>query len=498
MPDKSPLLTRLAATMRRRFASPRETLAVLLSACASIAVHGHFRLPGMGELDAARFGRIAFLWHVHGKIAFDDVGYQIRTSTLYLQMEKVALDHGVAMHALPNFVNWVSVVLGTACSVALYVLFRKLTTRPVAVAATLVHALTPGFFLGNLYGMPTVPGMFFFVLGLIAFLTASRSEQRGPALYAQVFMAWLCMTLAMTLKSDLVLGGGAFLGVALIRPTQRLRWACAASVVVVGATLGSLGYARLVVLPSAEAANSGEGLLSFLKNWNSAFATSFDALLTDSNNTTIVRCAGGLLFCVVVFSLIYGLVMGGVLRRQALLALVWGLPPILAWGIRFGNSARHNVPAYPPLILFAMIFLFEIVRYDTRKGAMLVAGTMFASYFSNTSGEDTLRPQSNLLGLSEVMARYTSRMHDRARALAERPAQKRVVIAGYADPYTEFEVLAATVHPSIEVGGTWVVTDGDRTTIIDYSAYDHRSNVRTMLRNYGRNGFEAMSLSYKL
>ncbi len=473
-------------------------MVVAVVALLSLALHGHCRLPGLGEQDAARFARIAFFWHSRGKIGFDEVGYQIHTSTLYLQMEKIVLDHGVPMHSLPECVNWAGVVFGTAYSVALYALFRRISTRPIAIAATFVHALTPAFWLANLYGMPTVPGMFFMLIGLILFLDASRLGEQALSFYLRLVAALFCMVVAMTIKSDLALSGGAFLSVAFARPSQRFRFACYAAAIVVGGTLGSIAYAHAVVQPSTEVASATGGLMAFLKNWNKTFEIDLDALTNDTNNSTISRCVGGLLFGVIVLSVLYGLVVGGRFRKQTLLALLWGLPPILAWSIRFGNSARHNVPAFPPLILLCVLFLFEIVKQDVRRGLALVAAAVAASYWSNTSGENSLRPQSNLIGLTDTMARFTSSAHARAAARAESPAQKRVIIGGYADPYSEFEFLSHMRHAVIDNSGdNWVITDGDRTTIIDYGAHNNNA-ARALARNYEKRGFEAFSLSYRL
>lgn len=492
-------LGRLTERLTGRLGRAREPLLVFCAAVASLAVHAHFMLTGLGESDAARFARIAFLWHSRGKLSFDEVGYQIRTSTLYLQLEKLALDHHVAMHSLPTLVNWVNVVFGTACSVALYVLFRKLTTRPVAVTATLIHAITPGFWLGNVFGMPTVPGLLFFVLGLVAFVSATQAPATKVGLYLRLALAWLFMSTAMTLKSDLALSGGAFLAAALARPTQRWRFAIYAVAVVVGGTLASLAYTRLVVLPSKEAVTPGVGLIAFLKDWNASFAVSLDALLTDSNNTVIPRCVGGLLFGVIVLSVLYGLVVGGRPRKQAILALMWALPPILGWGIRFGNSTRHNVPAFPPLILLATIFLFDLAKQDTRRATALVVALMGLSYFSNTSGEEALKPQSNLLALTAVVERRTQNTHARARDLAQSPGQKRVVIAGYADAWTEFEVLSDGQNPKIgDSTDHMTIIDGERITIIDYDAYLGHKSAKAMARRYRAQGYEILSLSYRL
>jgi hypothetical protein len=212
----------------------------------------------------------------------------------------------------------------------------------------------------------------------------------------------------------------------------------------------------------------------------------------------ISRCVGGVLFGVIVLALCWGLAVGRERRKQALLALLWGLPPILAWGVRFGNSARHNVPAFPPLVLFTTLFLFEIVKQDLRRATALVAAVMCVSYFSNTAGDTALKPQSNWIALSQVMAKFTEHIHRKARAQAETLGLKRVLIAGYADAYTEFELMSSADHPRIEIGDTWVMQDGDRTTVIDYGAYLEKKSACELARRYRLKGFEVMSISYRL
>jgi hypothetical protein len=465
----------------------REIGLLVLLALLSIGVHARFKVSGWGETDAARLARDAIGWHIRGYVTDDSGAYTQRTSTLYLQFEKTLLDRGLPIRDLPRFMNWFSVVLGTACSLALYALFRALVGPPKAAAATIVHALTPGFWLGNVYGMPTVPGLFFFVLGVLAFLYASRVSLFRSSRFAVLFVcSWLCLFVAMGFKADLALSAGAFLAVALARPGRRLPLTLSAGGIVVGATAATVIYRRLLL-----SGPPGPGTVSFLKTWNEQFPFKAAALFTDSNNTTIVRAAGGLLFGVIVLALIHGLVSGGALRRGALLAALWGLPPIIVWGFQFDDSARHNVPGFPPLVLCATIFLFHIVGDEPRRAALLIAALMTVSYMSNTWGNGSIVPQSNLIALSEKVEGMTLDFHARARAIAEDPSPKRLILYSSEDPYIQFEVFARAKHPKLEMGDLWRLTDGEQVT--DFFFSRNARATRTIARQYKNDGFAILS-----
>ncbi len=471
-----------------------ELVVLTLAAILSIAVHAHFKVTGFGETDAARLARDAIGWHLQGYVSPEAAGYTERTSALYLRLEKALMDHGLAIRLLPLVMNWFSVVLGTGCSLALYALFRLLKGPRIAAAATVVHALTPGFWSGNVYGMPTVPGLFLFVLALIAFLLAVRTEElRSLRFGLLVALALGLLFLALGFKADLALATGAFLAVALTRPERRWPLIGASALVVVCAVGGIVAYGRLVVSGQANSVAAGESTISFLQTWNRIFPFKTAALLTDSNNTTIVRCVGGLLFGVIVLALIYGWITGGALRREASLAALWGLPPILMWGFQFDDSSRHNIPAFPPLVFFAVIFVFHICAGELRRALPLLAALMFVNYFSNTSGNGSIVPQSDLAGLSEKIEGVTSGYHDKAREIAADPAPKRLVLYASEDPYVEYEVLARAQHPQLKMGLIWELTDGPQITHFFFSR--DRNATRNIVRDYKRDGFAILSIS---
>src|SRR5450432_293612 len=194
--------------------SRQEKIALALSAFIALLVHWHFRLSGFGEQDAARLAGDAIHWHENHEILMAKVDYRLRTSPLYIHSLKLALDHRLPIRALPWLMNGVSVALSSVCLVGLYFLFRRLSSPRVAAAATFMYALTPCFWLGSVYGMPTLPSLTFWVFATLAFARATdEPDWRDHHFYGFMALALLLASIAFALKADMALSSGALLTV---------------------------------------------------------------------------------------------------------------------------------------------------------------------------------------------------------------------------------------------------------------------------------------------
>ncbi len=105
--------------------------------------------------------------------------------------------------------------------------------------------------------------------------------------------------------------------------------------------------------------NSPNTLSGFLSSWNTRFPFRWAQLVDPKNNAPITHASGTLLFAVILLALAYGLVRRGASACRAISRSgIWGLTPLLFWGLKPGNSARHNLPVFAPLVLLAAGFLF--------------------------------------------------------------------------------------------------------------------------------------------
>jgi hypothetical protein len=465
----------------------RETLWVVLSALLSLWIHAKYRLSGFGEQDAARLTHDIIIWHLRGQIISYESTYRMHTSAGYIHVLKLALDHGLPIARLPRAMNWLSVVLGTTCSVVLYALFRQFSAPRYAALAIFMYAATPGFWLANVYGMPTIPALCGFSLSLLCFVRVSRLPKLlSPWLPVLTLASFACLFWAMSFKADIMLCTGVFVAVALSVRGARLRLLALASLIVLGTVIANNRYVHAVLIP----ASPGESTRAFLKSWNAQFPFKLEALLDPGNNQTIVHCVGGLLFSLLVLSVLASLAQGGRARRLALGALAWAGPPVLFWGLQYGDSARHNVFGIAPLFVVAAHFVFRIVDERTPRALGLGLLLVLLSYVSDTKSRGTVTPASNFLNTTELLESQTQAYHRNGHAKALNPALKRLAVGSdMASTYLEFEIYAAAKHPVLV--DTYEMHDGPQVTFFGFSS-GRRQEARKV-RDMSRQGFEILS-----
>lgn len=476
----------------------RELLLVAAGALVAFIAHWCFRLSGFGEQDAARLAGDAIHWHARRAIYMDQVDYRLRTSPLYIQCLKLALDHGLPIRALPGLMNGASVLFSSACSVGLDFLFRRFSNTKIAALATVLYGLTPCFWLGSVYGMPTLPSLTFWAFAVLAFARATDE----PKLNSEPFAAYLSLSLVLTciaiaLKADMALCGGALFTVLLLKRRARpALLACAGAIVVLGSAFALL-YAKHLAAPVATVNPDSVNTLSgFLHDWSTRFPFQWSLLIDPKNNAPITHASGTLLFALILIALAHGVVSGRESARRTLALAVWGLAPLLFWGLKPGNSARHNLPAFAPLVLLAASFLFQLAQHRPRR-AWLLAGLLSGLALFDTSGFNSVTPCVNVLTATHNVEFSTSALHRRARAFATSSSPKKAIIESeYLIDYSEFEVWAAAKEPVLHIERSSILDGPDHETRI-YRVTGQR-DARTVAQGLRREGWDVFSVQYSL
>ncbi|HYP75878.1 MAG TPA: hypothetical protein VER12_07985 [Polyangiaceae bacterium] len=478
-----------------------EWVFIALGALAAFWLHWHFRMSGFGEQDAGRLATDAINWHFEGSIDMTKVDYRLHTSPLYIHAMKWLLDHGLRVRSLPLFMNGSSVVCSSACLVGLYLLFRQLSTPAIAAAATVVYSLTPCFWLGSVYGMPTLPALTLLVFSALAFGKAADQQSLRSARFAGfIALSALLAALAFALKADMALSSGALLLALIAR--GRLRpalLACIVAIVGLG-TLFTVSYARHLALPIVEAApKDTHAVGGFLESWNGRFPFKWSLLIDPKNNAPITHAAGTLLFAVCVLALLQG-VLGNRRRRWITFgAAAWGLSPLLFWGLKPGNSARHNLPAFPPLVFLAVSMIFQLVEGRARRAWILIVMLLAVGQMDLT-GNNSVTPRVDVLLATEQVEKATGSLHARAREFMNSPNPKKAILESeYLLSFSEFEAWAAAKTPVLleKRNSQKTIGDGpDRETrvLLTGSAKVARERAQSLRSQ----GFDVFSLQFSL
>jgi len=478
-----------------------EWLFVALAALAAFWLHWHFQLSGFGEQDAARLACDAIHWHFEGTIDMTQVDYRLHTSPLYLHTLKRALDLGLRVRSLPLFMNGLSVLASSACLVGLYLLFRRLSTPAIAAASTIVYSLTPCFWLGSVYGMPTLPALTLLVFSALAFgKAADQPRLRSLRFAGFLALSALLTALSFSLKADMALSSGALLLALVAR--DRLRPALLAwLVLIVGlGTLFTIAYAHHVALPVVEAARKETHAVGgFVESWNDRFPFKWSLLINPANNATITHASGTLLFAVCVLALLQGVVGNKGQRWLTFGAAAWGLPAMLFWGLKPGNSARHNLPAFPPLVFLAVLMLFRLVGNRAPRAWILIV-MLLAVGQMDTTGRDSVTPNVDLLDATEHVAHFSDGLHERTRAFMASPNPKKALIErDFLLAYVQFEAWAAAEAPVLRERTRTQTrfTDGkERETRVLVTGSP--SAAKSKAQSLRSQGFDVFSLQYKL
>jgi len=478
-----------------------EWIFIALGAVAAFLLHWHFRLSGFGEQDAGRLASDAINWHFQGSIDMTKVDYRLHTSPLYIHGMKLALDHGLRVRSLPLLMNGVSVLASSGCMVGLYLLFRQLSTPAIAAAATLVYSLTPCFWLGSVYGMPTLPALTLLVFSALAFGKAADQERLRSARFAGFLaLSAALAALAFSLKADIALSSGVFLFALIAR--GRVRPALLGCIALIGAfgTLFTVAYARHVALPLVEAApKNTHAVGGFLESWNGRFPFKWGLLLDPKNNAAITHAAGTLLFALCILALCQG-ALGEPRRRWITLgAAAWALPAMLFWGLKRGNSARHNLPAFPALVFLAVLMLFQLVDNRARRGWILVIALLAIGQM-DLSGGGSVTPRVDLLVATEQVENWSGSLHRRARDFMSSPNPKKAIIeAEFLQSYSEFEAWAAAKEPHLreQKGSQKTIGDGPERETRVLRVGSARS-AKAQAQSLRDKGFDVFSLQFSL
>lgn len=410
----------------------------------SLAAHAPFLLRGLGEPDAARLCIDAILWHRTGRLNAALADYRPRTSPLYLHALKKALDWGLPIESLSVVMNWSNVIVGSLALIPMYLLLKRLTDARAALAACVLYSFVPAFWLASLYGMPHLPAFALFLAALALFGASRKAAGRRRA--ALTALATLCMAVACLLKADVVVCAGAFVGVLLCQRALSVRNVASAVAMVALGVLVTLLYTRLI-LPGVNP------LGRFDATRAERFPISPETLVSEDNLRVVSRSVGPVLACACLAAGLYCAVAGRAQRRLLALALLWSLPPLLLWGLKFGNSARHMMAPALPLVLLVAASAFSIRKLG-RGAYALLALLVMGNYASTRVNTSTVTPSSRVFEAPGAIQDYLETFVERSRDFERLAADKKLLVARGASPYALYEVAARAQEVEVAEGST--------------------------------------------
>lgn len=405
----------------------RVTICLLLAVVASIVVHGMLRVKGLGEPDSARLAVLAAEWSRAG--SFHGYDYPLRTSPLYIHLLKWFMSRGADLAVVVDFMNWLNVVVGSVTMVPLFLLWRRFVSANAAAVACVLYAFTPAYWLANLYGMPHLISFGMFVTSLYVFAVGMQPG-RAPS-RSLIAISLLMAMMALGLKSDMVLCFGAYLGVLWYTGAFNRTNALIAAGIPVIAIIGVTTHTRLITseIP-ALAASAGTWSQQFPFTVQALTGENVQVLATSSGRVLAALCAAAIAFCVIKRAYL----------RQLALAASWAVPPLLFWGLKMGNSARHMMAPYGAIMLVTGVVLASRFR-RARLLWPLVVLALAANYVAGPQEGGTVSPTSYLHRLTPIVQRAADYRRTMGMVFVGIKADSILYAGNSSNPYVAWEVL---------------------------------------------------------
>ena len=403
---------------------------LVLATCVglSIIIHRIFMVSGFAEPDAARLALLAAEWQQTG--TFSTYSYVLRTSPLYLHMIKIILELGVPLKTLPAVMNWGNVLFGSLSLIPLFFLWRILLNRHVAVIACFLFSFTPTFWLANICGMPHLPSFFFFITALLLFgLALLRSNKNRIAL---LVVSFILAIISATLKADIILCFAAFFGLTFYFGALNRRNIVLSVLVPVSALIVVVVYTKMITPPLVSFGDSAT-------EWANKYPFTIHSLLSRENSLILANSAGKFLFSVAILSIAYCIIWRTHLR-SLLLILVWALPPILFWGLKYGNSARHLMASYSVLMFLVAIIIVTLIE-KKRMQILLIALLLTSNYWISPSEGGLGSPTSQLHRLTVSIHAFSDYRHRVSSAFADVEVDQKLYVGAPTIPYIVWESI---------------------------------------------------------
>jgi hypothetical protein len=408
-------------------------LAIDLGMHAPLLITGYF-----GEQDAARIANGSITAAYRGGFAKSE--YAVYSCPLYGDVLRFFLETGViSISDIPFWMAFVSLISSAIVTVMMFVfVFRLTISVSAALGASLILQLIPVFWFNSLYGFSSIVALAFFMVSVVLFQSA-LSDRLSRYTYPLLFGASILFVLAVMTKIDVLLASAIY-----CLPVWRSDRSLNTKLIWIGCLALFSGFVFLLHDQYAEALITTSEATAF--NWdafNSAFPAQFTTFLSRKNLAIMARAVGILN----IPTALIGLALIG-WRREWNSAVFWlalsGLPLALFWGMRPGNSARHNLI---PGVFLCIILVLPLMMHAWRKWAWagFLCVVCLTNFFYYTPSANTVSPSGRLLFSTHLVSKKAKDLHATGKRIAHLPYGKVAIIGqGWKHPYFRFEVLRSS------------------------------------------------------
>jgi len=390
-------------------------------------------LDTFGEMDAARLANSSLYASFQSEDPYYINPVPVFSAPLYIEILRYGINHGWI--DTTNIISCMTIAsfLASAVVTAMVYLFMLNLTGSILAAASagIILQFNPTFWHSSIYGFPTILSAALFFISLLLFQSA-LGNQKKPQKLIRFLGSLAFFMIAILIKIDSILAAAVFCLPVWNLDTPRKRkitWSAILLLVVMGCFFFYSNYAGSLL---------SEYSAKFYGQWNQNFPLEPKFLFSIINLEIAFKSTG-----LVTIPLAAAAIILLVRKNQYGTIIFWlilaSLPIILFWGLREGNSARHN--------LIAIIFLYMVLSLPMGTSyrqvwSLALVLMCLINYFAFKPQANPYVQSGRLIKNSLLLTEASSNLHKYGKIITVLPERKIAFIGGGPwHPFYEFEQI---------------------------------------------------------
>jgi hypothetical protein len=420
------------STISKKRCYPYLILAVII--LFNLFIHVPFLLlDTFGEMDAARLANSSLYASFQSETPYYINPIPVFSAPLYIELLRNGIYYGwIETTNIISCMTIASFFASAAVTAMVFLFVFKLTGSILAAASSgIILQFNPTFWHSSIYGFPTILSAALFFISLLLFQSAFGDQSKSQKLIL-FFVSLAFFILAILVKIDSILAAAVFCLPVWILDIPRKRkiiWSAILLLVVAGCFIFYANYAGSLL---------SENSAKFYGQWNQNFPVE-PKLLFSTTNLEIAFKSTGLVSIPLAAAAIILLVRKNQYKTIILWLVLASLPIILFWGLRDGNSARHN--------LIAIIFLYMVLSLPMgsayhRIWSLALVLMCLVNYFAFKPQANPYVQSGRLIRNSLLLKEESSILHNYGKLIAGLP-ERKIALAGGGPwhPFYEFEQI---------------------------------------------------------
>ena len=404
-----------------------------------------FVLKGFGETDAANLAVSIIDFINHGRNGFLTSLYFIDVVPLYVVYIKFIMKlSGDNYSYLPLVMNYTNAIVGTLIVIPAYLLVKRLfDNNSIAFYTVLTFIFAPSIYQSSIYGFPHLLALFFFITSLYFFLIWLDDTR-----YIWLILSFVTLTSTILLKSDFILGSGAYFGLLYIRRVKEKQKIALYCLLIILSVISFLLLRQWMTGVNEGYTTSFTDFGKWFKHFLSPLSSKSIYRLINGQAAPIAYGIGILNFFMASIAFIFYLIK----RRTDILVLVlsWTALPTIFWLFFWINSARHNMLSVLPCIMIIFLLLYEKApRFIAFFPVIIILG----NYLITSPSASTRVPSGNLFKSQILLDNKVNNLHLAAKKIADLEDDKIIITGEAFRPYLYYEIFSlAPEYKLIKIG----------------------------------------------